>query len=193
VLRGGLGTAQRWCPNPRAHKAGEPVTLSQPGPIYVHSKIMMVDDLFVSIGSTNVNRRGFFHDSEIHAFAIPQDLKGAADNPARDLRARLWAEQLGLPPAMGAALLADPIAGFELFRRSHYQGNRFVPLSELKVPTPTLASLPQLFEIIPTWARQLLQYAVQNVLELESDDIFNTLSDPTTGIDPAPEPGPGLT
>ena len=62
----------------------------------------------------------------------------------------------------------------------------------IKIPTPTLGSLPELFEIIPTWARQLLQFTVQNVLELKSDDIFNTLSDPTTGIDPAPEPGPGL-
>jgi hypothetical protein len=30
---------------------------------------------------------------------------------------------------MGAALLQDPIAAFELFRRHFYGGNRFVPLS----------------------------------------------------------------
>ena len=189
VLRGGLGTDTRWCPNPRPHKAGEPITCAQPTGIFVHAKIMMVDDLFVSIGSTNVNRRGFFHDGEIHAFAIPQDLKGAADNPARDLRTRLWAEQLGLSPAMGAALLADPIAGFELFRRSSYQGNRFVPLDQLKVPTPLLGdlSIPG-----PDWVGNLLKFTIQNVLELESDDIFNTLSDPTSAIDPDPRPGPDL-
>jgi phosphatidylserine/phosphatidylglycerophosphate/cardiolipin synthase-like enzyme len=192
VLRGGLGTASRWCPNPRPHVAGEPVTMAEPTAIFVHSKIMMVDDLFVSIGSTNINRRGFFHDGEINAFAIPQDLKGAADNPARDLRTRLWAEQLGLSPDMGASLLADPIAGFELFRRSRYQGNRFVSLDELKVPTPTLADLPALLDAIPTWARQILQVTLQVALEAQSADIFNTLSDPTTGIDPAPRPGPGL-
>jgi phosphatidylserine/phosphatidylglycerophosphate/cardiolipin synthase-like enzyme len=192
VLRGGFGTFQKWCPDQRKHQKGEPATLSQPAAIFVHAKIMMIDDLFVSIGSTNVNRRGFFHDGEITAFAIPQDLRGAADNPARDLRTRLWAEQLGLAPDMGAALLADPIAGFELFKRSRYQGNRFVPLSELALPTPTLGELPELFDILPEWAKQFLQFGMQLTLEVESSDIFNTLSDPTTLIDPNPTPGPGL-
>jgi len=189
VLR---GASQRWCPDPRPHKAGEPATLSQPTGIFVHSKIMMVDDVFVSIGSTNVNRRGYFHDGEITAFAIPQDLRMAADNPARDLRTRLWAEQLGLAPDMGAALLSDPMAGFELFRRSHYQGNRFTPLTELALPTPTLNDLPALMDILPQWVKQLLQLGVQVTLEVFSKDIFNTLSDPTTGIDPDPLPGPDL-
>jgi phosphatidylserine/phosphatidylglycerophosphate/cardiolipin synthase-like enzyme len=192
VLRGGFGTSQRWCPDPRPHQKGEPATFSQPTGIFVHSKIMMIDDLFVSIGSTNINRRGFFHDGEITTFVIPQDLRGAADNPARDLRTRLWAEQLGLAPDMGAPLLADPIAGFELFRRSRYQGNRFVPLTELALPTPTLGDLPTLTDALPDWAKQFLQFGVQITLEAESDNIFNTLSDPTTLIDPHPTPGPGL-
>jgi phosphatidylserine/phosphatidylglycerophosphate/cardiolipin synthase-like enzyme len=192
VLRGGLGTSQRWCPDPRPHKAGEPATLSQPTGIFVHSKIMMVDDLFVSIGSSNVNRRGYFHDGEVQAFAIPQDLRGAADNPARDLRTRLWAEQLGLAPDMGAALLSDPIAGFEFFRRSRYQGNRFTPLTELALPTPTLNDMPALLDVLPEWVKQILQLGLQVTLEAFSKDIFNTLSDPTTGIDPNPTPGPDL-
>jgi phosphatidylserine/phosphatidylglycerophosphate/cardiolipin synthase-like enzyme len=192
VIRGGLGTQQKWCPDQRPHKAGEPVTLSQPTGIFVHSKIMMVDDLFVSIGSTNVNRRGFYHDGEVTAFAIPQDLRGTADNPARDLRTRLWAEQLGLAPGMGEALLADPMAGFELFKRSHYQGNRFTPLTELALPTPTLNDPPGLMDILPTWAKDLLQLGVQVTLEAFSKDIFNTLSDPTTTLDPNPLPGPDL-
>jgi phosphatidylserine/phosphatidylglycerophosphate/cardiolipin synthase-like enzyme len=192
VLRGGFGTSQRWCPDPRPHQKGEPATLSQPGAIFVHSKIMMIDDLFVSIGSSNINRRGFFHDGEVNAFAIPQDLRGATDNPARDLRTRLWAEQLGLAPGMGAALLADPIAGFELFRRSRYQGNRFTTLSELAVPTPTLSDLPALTDVLPDWAKQFLQFGVEITLEAESSNIFNTLSDPTTLIDPNPTPGPSL-
>ena len=90
--------------------------MSQPTGIFVHAKIMMVDDVFCSIGSTNINRRGFYRDGEISAFSVPQDLRTAADNPARDLRTRLWAEQLGLSPNMGASLLADPMAGFEFFK-----------------------------------------------------------------------------
>ena len=186
VLRGGSGTGLRWSSGPWPHKRGEPATASQPTGIFLHSKIMMVDDLFVAIGSTNINRRGFFHDGEVTAFAIPQDLRTAASNPARDLRTRLWAEQLGLAPEMGAALFADPIAGYELFRRTRRAGNRVMPLTELAVPAPTLGTLPTAFEIIPLWARQLLQFTLQNTLEMFSQDIFNTLSDPTTRLDGAP-------
>ncbi len=61
----------------------------------------MVDDVFVGIGSCNTNRRGFFHDGEITAFAVPEQLKAARENPALNLRTALWAEHLGIPPAMG--------------------------------------------------------------------------------------------
>ena len=50
----------RWFSTPRPHRKGAPVTHARLGSIYVHSKIMVVDDLFVSIGSANLNRRGFF-------------------------------------------------------------------------------------------------------------------------------------
>lgn len=133
VERGTLGTDPRWGASARAHLAGAPVTLSQHQGIYVHSKITIVDDVFVGIGSSNANRRGFHHDGEIHAFAVPQALKAATDNPARSLRTSLWAEHLGLPPSMGDPLVEDPIAAFELFRRSFYEGNRFVGFEALDV------------------------------------------------------------
>ena len=60
-----------WQATPRSHKKGAPVTHSHVASIYVHAKTMVVDDVFVSIGSANVNRRGFCHDGEINAFAIP--------------------------------------------------------------------------------------------------------------------------
>ncbi len=183
VLRGGNGTARRWCPDPRPHAFGAPVTAAQPVGIFLHSKIMMVDDLFVAIGSTNINRRGFFHDGEVTAFAIPEELRNAADNPARDLRCRLWGEQLGLAPSLGAALFRDPVAGFELFRRSRYAGNRVVPLGELAVPVPTLNDLPDLIEKLPPFVSNLIQFTVQNALEPFGQDIFNTLSDPTTALE----------
>ena len=85
--------------------------------IYVHTKAIIVDDVFVGIGSCNTNRRGFFHDGEITAFAVPEQLKASRENPALNLRTALWAEHLGIPPAMGRALLADPVAAFELFRQ----------------------------------------------------------------------------
>jgi hypothetical protein len=95
---------------------------------------MMVDDVFVGIGSMNLNRRGFYHDGEMVASALSAKLTAARDNPARKLRVALWAEHLGIDPAMGDALLGDPMAAFELFRRSRYQGNRFTPFREFLVP-----------------------------------------------------------
>jgi hypothetical protein len=84
---------------------------------------------------------------------------------------------------MGATLFPDPISGYELFRRSRTEGNRVMPLTELAVPVPTLNELPTAFEILPLWARQLLQFTLQNTLELFSQRIFQTVSDPTTRLD----------
>ena len=117
----------------RAHVQGAPVTLSQTTGIYVHTKAMIVDDVFVGIGSCNANRRGYFHDGEITAFAVPEQLKAARENPALGLRSALWAEHLGIPPSMGRALLADPVAAVELFRRPTVAGNRFSGFDALGV------------------------------------------------------------
>jgi phosphatidylserine/phosphatidylglycerophosphate/cardiolipin synthase-like enzyme len=178
-----MGTQSRWCPDPRSHDRGAAVTAAQPMPIFLHSKIMMVDDVFVAIGSTNINRRGFFHDGEVTAFAIPEQLRDAPHNPARELRTRLWGEQLGLTPSLGRTLFRDPIAGFDLFKRSRYQGNRVVPLTELKVPEPTIDELPGPLEKLPERARDIIKLRVQTWIEARGQDIFNTLSDPTTGIE----------
>jgi phosphatidylserine/phosphatidylglycerophosphate/cardiolipin synthase-like enzyme len=192
VIRGGVGSEPRWCPHPRAHKKGSPVTAAHPLPIYVHSKIMMVDDVFVSIGSMNLNRRGFYHDGEMNASAVATKLAAARDNPARKLRVALWAEHLGIEPAMGEALLGDPIAAFELFRRSRYEGNRFTPFREFLVPHAA-TQLPKMLEgIVGQPAYILLESLVQAFLFANRSKIYNAVSDPTTGLDPSPEPGPEI-
>ena len=124
---------------PRPHEQGAPVTLAQAHGIYVHTKAIMVDDVFVGIGSCNTNRRGFFHDGEITAFAVPEQLKAARENPALALRTALWAEHLGMPPAMGPALLADPVAAFDLFRRPTLIGNRRQHLRRARASRPSSA------------------------------------------------------
>ena len=73
-------------------------------PIYVHSKICIVDDRWASVGSDNFNRRSWTSDSEI-ACAIMDDRTDDLDpdEPApRDafplrLRRELCAEHLGVP------------------------------------------------------------------------------------------------
>jgi phosphatidylserine/phosphatidylglycerophosphate/cardiolipin synthase-like enzyme len=174
-----------WFSTPRAHKKGAPVTHSRLGSIYVHSKIMIVDDLFVSIGSANLNRRGFFFDGEINAFAIPERLAAAADNPARALRAQLWAQHLGMSPAMGAALLSDPIGDADFLRRSPWLGNRFTPLDAVDLK----GQIGVFDNEIASGGDMMLTFLKLTGLASVAGDaefIWNVASDPTSFADPHP-------
>jgi phosphatidylserine/phosphatidylglycerophosphate/cardiolipin synthase-like enzyme len=55
--------------------------------VYIHSKLMIVDDEFVSIGSTNVGQRSMTHDGELHVGVVD-----SANLFAKELRKSLWAE-----------------------------------------------------------------------------------------------------
>jgi phosphatidylserine/phosphatidylglycerophosphate/cardiolipin synthase-like enzyme len=70
-------------------------------PIYVHAKVAIVDDLWATVGSANLNNRGLRDDVEINVATLDADL-------AYSLRLRLWAEHLGL-------LTADEIFALTLF------------------------------------------------------------------------------
>ena len=56
-------------------------------PVYVHAKVGIVDDRWLTVGSANLNNRGFLNDAELNiAVANPQ--------AASELRVSLWAEHL---------------------------------------------------------------------------------------------------
>jgi phosphatidylserine/phosphatidylglycerophosphate/cardiolipin synthase-like enzyme len=93
-------------------------------PIYVHAKVVVIDDVFAAIGSDNMNRRSWTHDSELSIAVLdeerddrdPADPAGLGDGArrfARDLRLRLWREHLGTE---GDDELVDPDAGFAAWR-----------------------------------------------------------------------------
>lgn len=75
-------------------------------PIYVHSKVCIIDDRWVSVGSDNLNRRSWTSDSEIACLVVDDRLDGstASAGPAPDdtfalrLRGELVAEHLGCAP-----------------------------------------------------------------------------------------------
>jgi phosphatidylserine/phosphatidylglycerophosphate/cardiolipin synthase-like enzyme len=64
-------------------------------PIYVHAKVTIIDDLWSTVGSANLNNRGMRDDTEMNVATLDAEL-------ARGLRMLLWAEHLEL---MGEASL----------------------------------------------------------------------------------------
>jgi phosphatidylserine/phosphatidylglycerophosphate/cardiolipin synthase-like enzyme len=58
-------------------------------PVYVHSKVCVLDDEWACVGSDNFNRRSWTHDSELSSAVV--DTEG---DFARDLRLRLLREHL---------------------------------------------------------------------------------------------------
>ncbi|HEU5034061.1 MAG TPA: phospholipase D-like domain-containing protein [Mycobacteriales bacterium] len=94
-------------------------------PIYVHAKICVVDDVWMTCGSDNFNRRSWTHDSEITCAVVdgetdprePADPSGSglgARRLPRELRVALWAEHLGLAPT--DPRLVDAVTATRLWR-----------------------------------------------------------------------------
>ena len=69
-------------------------------PIYVHAKVAIVDDAWLTIGSANLNEHSLFNDTEMNLVTHDTEL-------ATGTRHRLWAEHLELPVEQ---IRGDPIA-----------------------------------------------------------------------------------
>lgn len=93
-------------------------------PIYVHAKTVVVDDTWAAVGSDNLNRRSWTHDSELSCGLLdherdlrdPIDPGGAGDGArvfARELRLTLLREHLAADDDEG---LVDGPAAFERAR-----------------------------------------------------------------------------
>ncbi|HYC91749.1 MAG TPA: phospholipase D-like domain-containing protein [Thermoanaerobaculia bacterium] len=84
-------------------------------PVYVHAKGMIADDLWMSIGSSNLSRRSMSVDSEINAASIDSRIRRGTPLTAREFRVALMADHLRLLPEE-RALVDDPREGFRLFK-----------------------------------------------------------------------------
>ena len=132
-------------------------------PIYVHAKVCVVDDVWVTCGSDNVNRRSWTSDSEVTVAVIdpeqdprePRDVSGTGDGARvlpRRLRMQVMAEHLGV--AADDERLLDPTTCFDLWARRakalddwHEQGGTTRrPPGRARVHRP---------EPVPWWVRPL--------------------------------------
>lgn len=175
LVRGGP-VASAVGPATRAHAAGAAATVVQLTGVYVHAKMMIVDDVFLGIGSANLNRRGLFHDGEANVFSVPQALKARRENPVAALRRRLWAEMLDLPIATAGPLLEDPVAAARLFDRSPFAGNRFTDIearpSHLMLDATTGDGL----------VGSLLTLALGGFIAVNHVKLFDGVIDPTSSV-----------
>jgi phosphatidylserine/phosphatidylglycerophosphate/cardiolipin synthase-like enzyme len=151
-------------------------------PIYVHAKVCVIDDTLVLIGSDNLNRRSWTHDSELSCSVIdatlderrPADPGGLGDGArrlAREARLRLWREHLEradgddadlVDPATAGAAIAQSAAALDSWHRAGRRGPR--PPGHLRRHDP---------EHVSKWGRRLA-YALYRVV-LDPDGRPRTL------------------
>jgi phosphatidylserine/phosphatidylglycerophosphate/cardiolipin synthase-like enzyme len=188
INRGPTGTiTTNWGAKVDARPKGSAVMCVNIPHIYVHAKLMIIDDVFLSVGSANLNRRGHFHDGEINALVMPQHLKRDPANPARNLRCQLWGEHLGLTPEMGMSLLSDPVSALPYFDRPWFAGNRWQSLSWSGSPTDTELG----FSSSDTIGAELMKLAIGTIEDADKHTFWPVLVDPTTIADPSDTiPGP---
>jgi phosphatidylserine/phosphatidylglycerophosphate/cardiolipin synthase-like enzyme len=74
-------------------------------PVYVHAKVGIVDDTWLTLGSANLNDHSLFNDTEVNVVTCDAAL-------ARAARIRLWSEHLEMEPDQ---LQADPVELIDTF------------------------------------------------------------------------------
>lgn len=123
-------------------------------PIYIHSKVCVIDDVWAAIGSDNLNRRSWTHDSELSCAVLdeelderePTDLAGTGEGArrfARDLRLQLWREHLErktdkelVDPAQGLAAWRESATALEAWHRGGKAGARPRGRARVHEPAP---------------------------------------------------------
>ncbi|MBA4490828.1 phospholipase D-like domain-containing protein [Paracoccus sp. S1E-3] len=93
--------------------------------IYVHAKVSIIDDAFLRVGSSNIDRRSMGFDTECDVALVGEN---ATDRQTmRDLRDSLLAEHLGRDPAEVAARIdaeGSVIAAIDALNRPQGRGLR---------------------------------------------------------------------
>jgi phosphatidylserine/phosphatidylglycerophosphate/cardiolipin synthase-like enzyme len=103
-------------------------------PIYIHAKVAIIDDAWLTLGSANLNEHSLFNDTEMNV--VTHDAR-----VAKQTRLRLWAEHLELPideipadPIQAIDELWKPISQEQLDRRQNGQ-----PLTHRLVRLPNVS------------------------------------------------------
>ena len=134
-------------------------------PVYVHAKAVVIDDVWAMVGSDNLNRRSWTHDSELSCAVLdekndaraPLDPAGMGDCArefARDLRLELWREHLDRPVGDPIDDLLDPASAFRAMRDSAETLRAWHDAGRPGVRPPGRLC-PHIPERIPRWRKPL--------------------------------------
>jgi phosphatidylserine/phosphatidylglycerophosphate/cardiolipin synthase-like enzyme len=127
-------------------------------PIYVHAKVCIVDDMWMTVGSDNLNRRSWTHDSEICCAVMDTD----GELP-RQTRVRLAREHLDVDPA-NEPDLGHPDAWFAALVQSARTLDRWHASSRHGTrPRGRLRMHPR--DQVPRWTRPLLHLIHATLLD----------------------------
>jgi phosphatidylserine/phosphatidylglycerophosphate/cardiolipin synthase-like enzyme len=143
-------------------------------PVYVHAKVCIIDDVWMTVGSDNLNRRSWTHDSEISCATIdataderePRDPAGLGEGArrlARDTRLRLWREHLGRADSDDADLV-DPTRGFAAFRDCAAALERWHQDGGTGARPPGMVR-PHRPERVTSWSRRLVKPFYRTILD----------------------------
>ena len=98
--------------------------------IYVHSKVMIVDDEVIRIGSANMNNRSMGLDSECDLFIdAARPGNGHAGAPIKRVRIALLAEHTGMPADQVEAQLAANPSMIDLIEQAPKAGKYLAPFA----------------------------------------------------------------
>jgi hypothetical protein len=141
--------------------------------VFVHSKIVLVDDLWATAGSANLDgvslhsygddfsgalaRRVFRHVRNVDVNVVVSEREQPGSGCVADLRMRLWSEHLGIP---SGGLALRPVAGWLPVWRARAAAN-VAALSGETGEAPQMRGFVLPYSVEPSPRRQLEDVGVR--------------------------------
>lgn len=134
--------------------------------VYIHAKHLIVDDIWMGVGSANLSTRSLTYDWEISAQIVDGKLDKGGTLSVKDQRIEVLQRLVGLPPAY-SAILEDPYATFRLLKARERNGaaNVYPMAPGSRIINPRGLPAGDGIVVIPENSSFSLSWLVCNVLD----------------------------
>jgi phospholipase D1/2 len=136
---------------------------------YIHSKLMIVDDRFLTVGSANLTNRSMAIDTELNLTVETEDSEDALGRSIRAIRGDLLGEHTGGPDVV---LREGLVAWLDHLAERGAAGARGEPCRLRRHPSPTMSERAALALVDP----QQLPFDPDQVEDLDEDAKFDFMS-----------------